>query len=139
MVLDRGTETGINLTKIHFIKTMLYQNIEVSKRELEVIQFLQTGSNNFWDAYYQYQGRKQRLNRPTWTIATWFNKTIKSIHEKKLWLEIPFVYHSTNAMWANMNGFVWSNPCLNGSKANFECFTLHDAQMEQKKEMAKII
>ena len=116
-----------------------FQKIQVCKRELEVIRFLQTGSNNFVDAYFNYHSRKQRITRATWTIAIWFNKTIKSLHLKGLFLEIPFIYHSTAAIWADSNGFVWSNPGLNASKANFECFTLHDAQMEQKSEMNKII
>lgn len=115
-----------------------FQKIEVSKRELEVIRFLQTGSNNFVEAYFNYSGRKRRMTRPTWTIATWFNKTIKGLHNKQLFLEIPFIYHSTAAAWADSNGFVWSNPGVNASKANFECFTLHDAQMEMKKEINKI-
>lgn len=118
---------------------MKYQNVEISKKESEVIKFLQTGSNNFVEAYFNYTGRKQRITRPTWTIATWFNKTIKSLHEKQLFLEIPFIYHSTAAKWADTCGFVWSNPGINASKANFECFTLHDAKMELKKELNKII
>lgn len=116
-----------------------FDKIPVCKRELEVIRFLQTGSNNFWEAYYNYDQRKQRLARPTWTIATWFNKTIKSLHDKQLFLEIPFIFHSTAACWANINGFVWANPGINGVKANYECFTLQDAVMEQKSELNKII
>ena len=116
-----------------------FDKIQVSKRELEVIRFLQTGSNSFWDAYYNYEGRKQRLNRPTWTIATWFNKTIKGLHLKELFLEIPFVYHSVNATWGNSNGFVWQNPGVNGVKANYECFTLHVSQMEMQAERNKIL
>lgn len=116
-----------------------FDKISVSKRELEVIRFLQTGSNNFWESYYNYDQRKQRFNRPTLTIATWFNKTIKSLHEKGLFLEVPFVFYSKNASWSIMNGFVWMNPGVNASKANFECFTLHDAQMSMKAERNKII
>lgn len=116
-----------------------FDKIIVSKRELEVIRFLQTGSNNFVDSYFNYTGRKQRITRQTWTIATWFNKTIKGLHKKQLFLNIPFIYHSTAAIWADSNGFVWSNPGLNGVKANYECFTLHDSQMEMKSERNKII
>lgn len=118
---------------------MKYQGIELTKKESEVVKFIQTGSNNFVEAYFNYSGRKQRMTRPTWTIATWFNKVIKSLHDKGLFLEIPFIYHSVAAVWADSNGFVWSNPGVNASKANFECFTLHDAQMEQKKEINKIL
>jgi hypothetical protein len=118
---------------------MKYQEAEICKRESEVIKFIQTGSNNFWESYYNYESRKRRLNRPTWTIATWFNKTVKGLHKKQLFLSVPFVYHSAAAQWANLNGFIWINPLINSSKANFECFTLHDAVMDQKREINKII
>lgn len=114
------------------MKRRVYQNIELTKKQDEVIAFLETGSNKFWDAYYNYNGRKKRTNRPTLTISSWFNKTIKSMHEKGLFKEIPFVLH--------YNGlFIWQNPGVNASKANFECLTLHDAAMEEKAALSKII
>ena len=118
---------------------ILYLGVEVSKKEKEVILFLQTGSNNFVEAYFNYLHRKQRMTRPTWTIATWFNKVIKSLHNKNLFTEVPFIYHSTAAKWADNNGFVWMNPGVKGSKSNFQALTLHDAEQEFIAEKNKII
>lgn len=117
---------------------MKFQEVEISKRESEVIKFLQTGSNEFYKAFYLYTGRKQNF-RNVLPIVTWFNSTIKSLHSKGLFLEIPFVYHTTKNWAGSWYGYMWANPGINASKANFECFTLHDAVMEHKSEMNKII
>ncbi len=109
-----------------------YNGVEVSKRDWELIQFIQTGSNNFTEAYYVYQNRKSRKNYEIKFYASWFNRTLKRIHKKGLLREIPFVYKIAN-------GYVWANPGINASKANFECLTLHDAQMELKSELNKIL
>lgn len=109
-----------------------YNGVEVSKRDYELIQFIQTGSNDFVDAYYVYENRKIRKSFEQVFYASWFNRTLKRIQKKGLLKEIPYVYRMGG-------GFVWQNPGINASKANFECLTLHDAQMELKKEMNKII
>lgn len=117
---------------------MMYQGIELSKRESEVVLFLQTGSHNFWDAYSNYNSRKKRIDRPTLTVTSWFNYTIKGLHAKKLFEHIPFVYlfreHKTGPF-----KYIWMNPGINASKANFQALTLHDAVMESKSEINKII
>jgi len=115
-----------------------FDKIPVCKRELEVIRFLQTGSNNFWEAYYSYTGRKRKF-ADVLSIVTWFNTTIKGLHSKGLFLEVPFIYHTTVRIKGSWYGYVWANPGINASKANFECFTLHDAQMEMKSEQNKIL
>lgn len=109
-----------------------YNGIEISKRDYELIQFIQKGTNNFPDAYYIYKHRKPRKNPDIQFFASWFNRSLKRIQKKDLLLEIPYVYKIAG-------GYVWSNPGINASKANFECFTLHDAQMEMKSEMNKMI
>lgn len=114
---------------------MKYQSIEISKKESEIIDFIQTGSNNFWDSYYNYESRKKRLNRPTLTISTWFNKGIKSLHAKRLFKEIPFVLIFKQGSIK----FIWMNPGINASRANYQAITLHDAVMDQKREISKII
>jgi hypothetical protein len=111
-----------------------YQSIEVSKKEYEVIQFIETGSNNFWDSYYNYNGRKKRLNRPTETIKSWFNRSISGLHKKGLLMEIPFVLGGNNGL-----PYIWANPGLNASKANFECITIQDQFQESVSEYNKII
>lgn len=109
-----------------------YNGVEVSKRDYELIQFIQKGTHNFQDAYYIYEKRKPRKSYDIRFFASWFNRTLKNLHKKSVLREIPYVYKMGN-------GWVWANPGINASKANFECFTLHDAQMEIKKEMSKII
>jgi hypothetical protein len=116
---------------------MKYQGQELSKKESEVVLFLQTGSNNFWDAYYNYETRKKRMDRPTLTIVSWFNSTIKGLHTKKLFTFIPFVLKFKNN--GSSYQFVWMNPGVNASKANYQALTLHDAYMEHKIESKKIL
>ena len=109
-----------------------YNEVEISKRDWELIQFIQTGSNEFQNAYYIYKNRKPKRNPDLKFFASWFNRSLTRIHKKGLLREIPFVYKIAN-------GYVWMNPGINASKANFECFTLHDAQMEMKAEINKIL
>lgn len=110
-----------------------YTGVEISKKEEEVIRFIQTGSNNFWDSYYNYSERKKRIDRPTKTICSWFNRTIKGLHGKGLLNEIPFAFEISGG------GYIWSNPGLNASKANFECITIQDQFQETVSEYNKII
>lgn len=111
-----------------------YQGIEISKKEYELIRFIETGSNNFWDAYYNYSHRKKRLNRPTETIKSWFNRAIRALHDRGLLLEIPFVLGGSGGI-----GYIWANPGINASKANFECITIQDQFQESKSEFNTII
>ena len=110
----------------------IYNGVEVSKREYELIQFIQTGSNSFQQAYYVYNRRKPRASFDALFYASWFNRTLKKLHEKGLLKEIPFVLRIGN-------GFAWENPGIKASKANFECITLHDAEMEIKAEINKML
>lgn len=114
-----------------------YRDVQLSKKETEVVAFLETGSNNFWEAFYDYKSRKQRFDRPTLVIASWFNRAIASLHKKGIFKEIPFVLHFIGT--GNSIQFIWMNPGINASKANFECLTLHDAFMEEKQIRNKII
>jgi len=84
------------------------------------------------DAYYIYKNRKVHTDYDIKFYASWVNQTLKNLHKKELLQEIPFVYKIAG-------GYIWSNPGINTSKANFECHTLHDAQMELKSEISKII
>jgi hypothetical protein len=85
-----------------------YQGIKLCKREIELIQFLQSGSNNFKKAFYIYKHRKQRIKTDTKVINSWFNRTLLSLHKKSLMLNIPFIW----------NGIKWMNPGVEASKAN---------------------
>jgi len=109
-----------------------FNGTEVSKKQYEVIQFIQTGSNHFWDAYYVFEQRKKRDYRPSLTIMSWFNKTIRGLHDIGLCKEIPFAYVCEG-------GFLWANPGINASKANFECITIQDQFQESQMEFNRIL
>lgn len=111
-----------------------FNGVEISKKEYEIIQFIQTGSNNFWDAYYVYKDRKLRIARPTETIKSWFNRAIRALHDKDLLGEIPFVLGGQCGL-----PYIWANPGINASKANFECITIQDQFQENRSLLNKII
>lgn len=113
-------------------KVYKYNGVEVSLRDYELIQFIQKGTNNFQDAYYIKENRKIKKNPDLEFFASWFNRSLKRIQKKGLLREIPYVYKMAG-------GYVWENPGINASKANFECLTLHDAQMELKSELSKVL
>jgi len=114
-------------------KYKIYQGTRLSKNQSDILEFIETGSNNFCDAYYLYRGRKKRIDKPVIQIASWFNRHLKRIQKRGVLKEIPFIYSD------GLGNFVWQNPGINASKANFECHTLHDSQMELKAEQNKII
>lgn len=115
---------------------MKYHNIDLSKKESELVLFLQTGSNDFWNAYYNYEIRKKRIDRPTLSISSWFNSILKGLHQKKLFTFIPFVLIIRGK---HTYKFIWANPGINASKANFQALTLHDAYIEHRTELQKIL
>jgi len=109
-----------------------YQKIPVSKKESEVINFLETGSNNFWDAYYMYKNRKKVIDRPSLTIKSWFNSILKNLKSKGLFCETPFV------IWTN-KVFLWNNPGIKGNKAEFICESIQEDVQDLRVEINKII
>jgi hypothetical protein len=111
----------------------VYQKIQISKREKEVIEFIQTGSDRFWEAYFLYTGRKIRMDRSSMTMATWFNSVLKGLHQKGIFKEIPFAHRMPDGK------YLWANPGINASKANFECITIQEAVGETRYYVNKII
>ena len=85
-----------------------YHGVQLSKKESELIQFLQTGSNDYRNAFYIYKHRKVNIETDQRKITSWFNRTLKRLHEKSIALNIPFVW----------KGIKWSNPGIEASKAN---------------------
>lgn len=110
--------------KIH--KT--YFGVGLPKNQAAMVDFLQTGSNDIAKAYTM-AGKKTKGFRNYLFFASYFNRQLKKLQKRNLFLEMPFVY----------KGIMWLNPGVNGSKANYESLTLHDAQMELKAERSKII
>lgn len=85
-----------------------YQGLTLYKRESELIEFLQTGSNDYKKAFYFYAHRKRGIKIDTRVITSWFNRTLLSLHNKGLFSNIPFIW----------NGIKWMNPGVEASKAN---------------------
>ena len=100
-----------------------FNGVEISKRQNAFIRFIQKGTNDFVQAFSETE--RKPTSRDIRFYASWFNRTLKQLQGKSLLFDIPYVYRMGN-------GWVWSNPGIRGNKANFECLTLHDAQMELK-------
>ena len=81
---------------------------QMSKKESELIQFLQTGSNDFTKAFYIYSHRKVNIETDQRKMTSWFNRTLSRLHKKNIALNIPFIW----------NGIKWSNPGIEASKDN---------------------
>jgi uncharacterized linocin/CFP29 family protein len=85
-----------------------YNGVQLSKKESELIQFLQTGSNDFLEAYYIYKHRKRKTEHDQRKITSWFNRTLSRLHKKGIAKNIPFIWR----------GIKWMNPGVEASKAN---------------------
>ena len=89
------------------MKNRQYQGVQLSKKESELMEFLQTGSNDFKKAFYIYKHRKVNVESDHRKITSWFNRTLSSLQGKNIALNIPFI-------WT----IKWSNPGIEASKAN---------------------
>jgi hypothetical protein len=105
-----------------------YYGLEIPKNQMAIIRFLQSGSNDITKAYSMSNKKVQGVKSYIF-YASWFNNQLKRLHARGLFFEIPYVY----------KGIMWINPGVNGSKANFQAITLHDANMEFKRELNKIV
>ncbi len=85
-----------------------YHGVSLSKKESELIQFLQTGSNDYRKAFYIYEHRKVNIEIDQRKITSWFNRTLKRLHGKNIALNIPFIWKAVK----------WNNPGIEASKAN---------------------
>lgn len=99
-----------------------YQGVQLSKKESELIIFLQTGSNDWIGAFYIYKHRKggNKYNPDTRKQSSWFNSTLKKLQKKNLCLNIPFVW----------GGIQWMNPGTEASKANLVIEEASNVQRE---------
>lgn len=101
-----------------------YLKVELSKKEFEFIKFLETGSNNFVEAYFLYKSRKLHYRADLRVITSWFNKTLDSLHKKKLCENVPFIYKLRDGK------YLWSNPGISSNKADFVALTLQTEDMK---------
>ena len=105
------------------MKNRQYHGVQLSKKESELVQFLMTGSNLYEEAFFIYKHRKGRKTYQSNTrrITSWFNRTLKRLHAKRLCLNVPFIWH----------GVKWINPGIEASKANLV--------IEEKQEVVREI
>lgn len=89
------------------MKNRQYHEVQLSKKESELIEFLQTGSNDYTKAFYVFENRVRRFEKYHRKIQSWFNCTLKKLHTKRIALNIPFVF-----------GGMWVNPGIEASKAD---------------------
>lgn len=84
-----------------------YQGVQLSIKESELVEFLQTGSNDYKKAFYVFKNRVRKVENDHRKMQSWFNCTLMKLHKKGIALNIPFVL-------ADM----WVNPGIEASKAN---------------------
>lgn len=111
------------------MKNREYQGIKLSKKESELVEFIQSGSNEWIDAYYIYKGRRNKGMQDPRKHRSWFNKTLAAIKKRGIGENIPFIY----------DGLAWMNPGVVGSKAGFVALTIQDNFRENKELIKKII
>jgi len=93
------------------MKNRQYQGVQLSKKESELIEFLQTGSNDWQKAFYIYKHRRKRkgiADNKQLKERSWFNRTLMRLQLKDIAKNIPFVW----------DGVAWFNPGIEASKAN---------------------
>lgn len=120
------------------MKDRIYQNIKLTKKESEWVEWFMKGSNDWHNAYLSYSGRglKKRFKGTIKvgslilsTSKSWFNKVLGMLHKKDLMLHAPFI-------WKDIP---WIHPGVEGTKLNYVALSLDDANKEFKAEKAKII
>lgn len=114
------------------MKNRQYQEVQLSKKESELVQWLMKGEHAWYEAFYQYENRKKpKFATPKTTLKerSWFNKTLKSLHQKGLCKNVPFA----------INGVSWRNPGITSNKANFAAITLQQTNFENKQDFQRAI
>jgi hypothetical protein len=112
------------------MKNRQYQGVQLSKKESELVQWLQKGEHSWVDAFYMYSGRKKpkRVVASRLKERVWFNSTLEKLHNKGLCKNIPFI----------VDGFAWRNPGITSNKSNFTALTLQEVNVETK-ELVRVI
>lgn len=115
------------------MKDRIYQGVQLSKKESELVQWLQRGEHTWWDAFYMYPQRRKptRLDRNVGGLKerSWFNRTLTTLQKKGLCTNIPHIY----------TGLPWRNPGINASKANFVAMSVQETNTEAIEMRKKVI
>lgn len=107
-----------------------YQGVQLSKKESELVQWLQKGEHNWDAAFWQYPNRRKAsnfLNGRSYQCLkerSWFNNTLNGLHKKGICKNVGFV----------LNGLPWRNPGIKASKSNFVALTLQEVNTETKNQ-----
>lgn len=114
------------------MKDRIYQGVQLSKKESELVQWLQKGDHSWHDAFYMYANRRKvkafKNNRIK--ERTWFNRTLANLHTKGLCKNIPFVIYG---------GLPWRNPGITSNKASFVALTLQQDNLAESEMFKKVI
>lgn len=95
----------------------------LSKKQFEWVTWFTKGTDDWWEAYGQYEARRasKRTFNDTYYLSakTWFNKVLLSLHKRDLFTYVPFA-------WTKEEGipFVWKHPGFPDS-SELEAITLH--------------
>lgn len=102
------------------------QEIAVPKKAFELYRWLEKGSDEWWDAYYEYPHRVMRWNLDSRRNSSWFNKALKQLKAVGICKEVPFVLVGSP--------FPWRNPGVksNGQELKAEIIYLTDGERKIK-------
>lgn len=85
-------------------KNRIYQGSEASKKEREWIDWYEKGSDYWWNAYYEYEGRRRVVRASRFgseTEKSWFNSVLKSLKKKGMFDYVPFVFDDSIIKWVH--------------------------------------
>jgi hypothetical protein len=111
------------------MKNRQYQGVQLSKKESELIQWLQKGEHDWFQAFYVHKDRSKVTTATGLKQRSWFNRTLMMLHNKGLCKNIPFI----------MNGIKWRNPGITANKANFVALTLQETNIQNAQELNWIL
>jgi hypothetical protein len=111
------------------MKNRQYQSVQLSKKESELVQWLQKGEHDWFQAFYVYADRRKSSKPDTRKERSWFNRTLSSLYAKYLCKNIPFI----------IDGIKWRNPGITTNKANFVALTLQETNVELASQINRAI
>ena len=107
---------------------MKYQVIKLSKKQAEWVLWFEKGSDHWQEAYAQYSHRrsaKQWSHTYELTAKTWFNKVLRSLHDKGLFHHCPFAFISEGGIHWKHPGFENSGFAAEARDDQFSEYTFH--------------
>ena len=85
-------------------KVRIYLDIEISKKQKEWVSWYERGTDDWWEAYYEYPARRRRNKNTDMKLEkTWFNKVLRTLKKMGLFMNVPEAFVSTY-------GICWKHP-----------------------------